>query len=275
MDINLLKQNAKKIIIFVTVAVLFLAGLLYYYNNKRESTLISDTDNQDKVVQQENPNSWMDKIRQEEAISSQGEFSLLDDSDKIIFNNSPELYPTAKAQYEKNLKVAQDNIAKGGDDDFMVTNYNNAALYNNLLGDYKTALEIYQKSLSVDYNLRITWMGLGDLLVNMRAYKSAEVAYQKVIDLNPYDSLSYVKMINLYKTSGEPEKAASVFEQGLKETEKNVEGNTVLLDAYAEWLKETEKYTEAISVYEDLKNKQPNNKDAIDRKIANIKKLMQ
>lgn len=200
-------------------------------------------------------------------------FKILDDENSLVNFEYVELSQEASNQFEQKLKEAEENLAKGGGNEFMMVNYNNAALYKSYLGDYRAAYGYYLESLNLFKDLRITWLALGDLLIKMKAYQSAEAAYRKAVRLNPYDSLNYIKLADLYKITGQIEKISATFKDGLESTAKNVEGNTLLLTEYAKWLVEIKSYDQAILLYEQLKEKQPGNADSLDKAIEKLKKM--
>ncbi len=242
------KILTKKLIIILIIFFAILVGSFYYWQNFK---------NQDES----------------EELTENKVFILLDDENNIILEEAVDIYPEARLQYEQKLKEIESNLDKGGDDDFLIANYSNFALYNNYLGNYKIAYDAYIKSLTINSKLRITWLSFGDLLVDMKAYKSADAAYNKAIELNRYDALNYIKLVNIFKILDDREKVEEIYKNGLEMTEKNISGGeTLLLDDYAEWLVKIKSYDEAILIYEKLKEKQPQNKEAIDKKINNIKK---
>lgn len=195
-------------------------------------------------------------------------FRVTDKKSEVVLQENPDLTPEARKLYEDRAKESKDNIAKGGNIDFLATNYNNLGMYQTYLGKYKEAYGAYIKVLEMEKTVRVSWLGLGDLLVKMKAYKSAENAYDKAMALNPYDPIIYSKQANMYKILNKNDMVKQSYENGIKQ----IESNAVLLDEYSAWLASTKDYQGAISLLEQQKVKQPANSKAIDRKIEQIKK---
>ena len=68
-------------------------------------------------------------------------------------------------------------------------------------------------------------------------------------------------------------KVEETYKLAIETIEQSLENDTLVLDAYAEWLGVQKRYDEAISMYQQLIIKQPNNKAAIESKIDSLKKL--
>ena len=198
--------------------------------------------------------------------------NLLDEKKNLVFSEQTNLADEVRLEYEKRVSQTLASLNQGGDQDFLVANYNNLAIYYSYLGNYQQAFQAYQNSLKQISDSRLTLLAFGDLLTKMKAYLTAEFVYQKTLQLNPYEAAGYIKLVNLYKISNNQNKIAEVYKTGLEQTGKNVEGNTLLLDDYAEWLVSLKDYEQAIVIYQKLKELQPDNQVALERKIEQIKK---
>jgi tetratricopeptide (TPR) repeat protein len=106
----------------------------------------------------------------------------------------------------------------------------------------------------------------------MKAFKSAEITYKKAIELNKYIPESYNKLADYYKAVGDGAKVEATYKLGIETIKESMESDTLVLDAYAEWLAGEKRYDEAIKIYEQLIVKQPGNKAAIERKIEGLRK---
>jgi len=199
-------------------------------------------------------------------------FTLLDDKDKLIYSEAVELYPEARQQFEKKVEEIKASLAQGGDQDFLVANYNNLGLYNSYLGNYQEAFEAYINSLKTIKDSRMTLLAFGELLVKMKAYKSAAAVFNKTNELNPWEAKGYIKLVNLYKTMDDNKKIDETYQAGLAYTLKNIDKNEylLLLNDYADWLISQKSYDQAIIVYEQIKGRQPQNKEVIDKKISDL-----
>lgn len=222
---------------------------------------------------------WYEKVRsqnQPNQIATGNEFfKLLDNNDNLVYSETLKLYPEAEAQYKQKLQEISALIAKGGDSDSMATNYNNYGVYNRYLGNYRESYNAFLSSLKLNSKWRITWLDLGDVLIKMKAYKSAEFAYNQATGLNPYDALNYVKLADLYNITGDKEKLAATFKVGLEKTKQNANQaqNVGLLHEYVNYLTAIKSYDQAILILEKLKTLEPANANALDNSITNINKL--
>jgi len=218
---------------------------------------------------------WQSKSKSKPANSEI--FTLLDDKDKLIYSEVVELYPEVKQQFEKKVEEIKASLAKGGDRDWLVANYNNLGLYSGYLGNYREALEAYINSLNTIKDSRMTLLAFGELLVKMKAYKSAEAVFNKTNELNPWEAKGYIKLVNLYKIMADNKKISETYQTGLASTLKNVDQNeyVILLNDYADWLVSQKFYDQAIIVYRQIAGRQPQNKELVDKKIADLTKLQQ
>jgi len=245
------KKYSKKII-FILLVLLILIGSVsgwWYWQNKQHSNY--------------SPNSEV--------------FKLLDDKANLVYAEAVQLYPEARQQFEEKVKEIQSNLAKAGDKDSLVANYNNLGLYSSYLGNYREAFEAYLNSLNTIKDSRMTMLAFGELLVKMKAYKSAEAVFNKTNELNPWEAKGYIKLVNLYEAMADNKKIDEIYQTGLAGTLKNIDQNeyVLLLNDYADWLVSQKSYDQAIIVYQQIAGRQPQNKAMIDKKIADLKKLQQ
>lgn len=202
-------------------------------------------------------------------------FVLLDDEKNLIWSEQVELGSEARAQFEKKItEIKADLAVKTGKDD-RLADYNNLAIYEKYLGNYRQSYNAYLESLKLENRARVTWQNLADVLLKMKAFESAEMAYKKSIELNKYIPESYNKLADYYKEMGNSEKAEATYKLAILTIKQSTEGDTLVLDAYAGWLANEKRYEEAIGIYKQLEAKQPENKAAIERKIDVIRKNIQ
>ena len=153
-----------------------------------------------------------------------------------------------------------------------LADFNNLAIYEKYLGNYRESYDAYLKSLELENRARVTWQNFADVLLKMQAMKSAEMVYKKSVELNKYIPESYVKLANYYRVIRDDKNTEETYKLAIETIKVSTESDTLVLSAYAEWLVEKKRYDEAIKIYEELIIKQPANKAAIERKIEKIKK---
>ena len=174
-----------------------------------------------------------------------------------------------KETFRQKIEEANQEIRPGVTNDALITAYGNRALYQTYLGEYENAYNSYLKSLELNSQSRIQWLALGDLLVKMKAYKTAENAYGKAKTINAYEPQVYLKLVELFQLAIPPDngKIKQLFEEGLT----NIADNTLLLDAYARWSARIGDKTKAIELYRQLIKLQPGNAEALNREIDKLK----
>ena len=199
-------------------------------------------------------------------------FTLLDDEARLINSETVELDAETRAQFEKKVAEIKADLITAADKEVRLADYNNLAIYEKYLGNYREAYDAYLQSLNLESQARVAWQNFADVLLKMKAYKSAEMAYKKSVELNKYIPESYVKLADYYKTMGDGVKVEETYKTAIETIKESMESDTLVLDAYAEWLGLQKRYDEAIKFYQELIVKQPNNKAAIERKIEGLKK---
>ena len=245
-----MKNN--KILIIACLVLIIAAGVGYwYYNNKNKN--IADQ-------------------KQNEKIAFITGFTLLDDEKSLIWSEAVELSAESRAQFEKKITEIKADLAVAKDKEARLADYNNLAIYEKYLGNYRAAYDAYLQSLNLESLARVSWQNFADVLLKMKAFKSAEFAYIKAIDLNKYIPESYVKLANYYQEMGDSVKVQTTYEMGIETIKESMESDTLIISDYADWLAREKRYDEAIKFYEQLIVKQPANKAAIERKIENIRK---
>jgi len=244
-------KKYKIIIIACLVLVIAAAGVGFWYFNKNNSG--GDNKQQDKIT------------------FTTG-FTLLDDEKSLVNSEQVKLDPDARAQFEKKVEEYKADLIAAADKDVKLADYNNLAIYEKYLGNYRESYNAYLQSLNLESQTRVSWQNFADVLLKMKALKSAEMAYKKAVELNKYIPESYVKLADYYKAVGDSAQVEATYKLGLETIKQSMESDTLVLDAYAQWLVLQKKYEQAIKIYEELMVKQPNNKAAIERKIESLKK---
>lgn len=218
-----------------------------------------------------NKNSGNNKQKEKTAFTTG--FVLLDDEKGLVWNETVQLAPEARARFEDEIKKIKADLTVQKVKDDRLADFNNLAVYEKYLGNYRASYNAYLESLKLENRARVAWQNFADVLLKMKAYKSAEVAYKKAIELNKHIPESYVKLADYYKAMGDGKNTEATYKLGLETIQKSMtESDTLILSAYADWLADNKRYAEAIKFYKELIVKQPENKEAIERRIEEMKK---
>lgn len=239
-----------KIIIIACLVLIIAAGGFWYYGKNTENN----------------------KEKQKEKIAFDTGFIMLDDEKSLVWSEAIQLSLEARTQFENKIKEIQADLAVKTEKDDRLADYNNLAVYQKYLGNYRESYNAYLESLKLENQARISWQNFADVLLKMKALKSAETAYKKAVELNKYIPESYVKLADYYKAVNDGVKVEATYKSGLEAIKESMESDSLVLNAYAEWLILQNKYDQAIEIYEQLIVKQPANKAALEKKIENIKK---
>ncbi|MDP2709137.1 MAG: hypothetical protein Q8O93_03765 [bacterium] len=199
-------------------------------------------------------------------------FVLLDDEAGLVNSESVELAPAVREQFEKKAEEARADLITAEDKEARLAGYNNLGLYQKYLGNYRQSYDAYLESLALENQARVTWQNFADVLLKMKAYKSAEMAYKKAVEINKYIPESYVKLAGYYQTIGDDAQAEATYKSALDTIKESTESDALVLNGYANWLIAKNRVDEAIEILEELIIKQPGNKEAIERRIEELKK---
>ena len=223
----------------ILLALLVIVGLLWTYNNQKSPLITSE------------------------------HFELLDDKDDILLYkdlSEINIMTDAVEHYNNKIVEMETELADINDDELRKAYYEDLAFYHSSLGHYEVAYEYYVKSLDLSFVNRKTWLSFGELLVNMQAYKTAEVAFTKANEINPYEELNNIKIVDLYKkTDRSQEDIIAVYNQGID----LIEAPTVLLKNKAEYYEDLELYREAINAYKEWA-RVSEHKEYIENKIKKL-----
>jgi len=212
------------------------------------------------------------KNNRQDKIAFETGFTMLDDEKNLVWSEAVHLGDEARAQFENKVKEIKADLAAAKEQERLLADYNNLAIYQKYLGNYREAYNAYLESIKLESQARVAWQNFADVLLKMKAYKSAEMAYKKSVELNKYIPESYVKLADYYQAIGDDTQVEATYKLGLETIKQSLESDTLVLTAYAEWLVGQKRYAEAIKLYEELIIKQPANKAAIERKIEGMKK---
>lgn len=237
------KKN--KIIIVIILVLIIAAGGFWYLKN-------NGNNNQEKIA------------------FNTG-FTMLDDEKTLVWNEAVQLPPEARAQFEDKVREIKADLAVAEAKEQLLADYNNLAIYEKYLGNYREAYQAYLGSLKIENQARITWQNLADVLLKAKAYKSAAMAFKKAVELNKYIAESYVKLADYYKAIGDDKNVEATYKLAISAIKESTESDALVLADYAGWLADQERNDEAIKIYQELIVKQPGNKEAILRKIEGLK----
>lgn len=241
---------SKKNIIYIIIALsLIIAAGLWYWNK----------------------NTAQDNKKQQQTAFETG-FVLLDDEKGLAWTEAVQLAPEARSRFESEIIKIKADLAVQTSKDDRLADYNNLAIYEKYLGNYKEAYDAYLESIKLENRARVAWQNFADVLFKIKAYKSAEMAYKRAIDLNKYIPESYNKLADFYQARGEAEKAEETYKLAIETIKQSFESDTLVLGAYADWLEGQKRYDDAIKILRDLLAKQPENKEAIERRIEELRK---
>lgn len=213
----------------------------------------------------------MGKNKDKEKIAFSTGFVMLDDEKNLVWTETVQLSPEARAQFEKKITEAKADLAIQTVKDDRLTDFNNLALYQKYLGNYRESYDAYLESLKLENRARVVWQNFADVLLKIKAYKSAEMAYKKAVELNQYIPESYIKLADYYKSMNDDGQVEATYKLAIETIKGSMESDTLVLSDYADWLAGKKSYDEAIKIYEELIIKQPANKAAIERKIEKLK----
>jgi tetratricopeptide (TPR) repeat protein len=235
-----------KILIIAIIAIIIATGGWWYFNKN----------NGDK--------------NQEEIAFSTG-FVLLDDEKNLAWSEAVQLSDDARAQFDNKVKEIKADLVSAKGREQLLADYNNLAIYQKYLGNYREAYLAYLESLKIESQARVVWQNFAEVLLKVKAYKSAEMAYKKAIELNKYIPESYIKLADFYQVMNYDARVEATYKDALSTIKNSLESDTLILNGYAGWLKDKKRYDEAIKIYEELIVKQPENKEAIERIISSLK----
>ena len=199
-------------------------------------------------------------------------FVMLDDEKNLIWSEAVQISLEAKLFYEDKIKEIKADLAVAKEKEQLLADYNNLAIYQKYLGNYREAYNAYLESLKLESQARVAWQNFADVLLKMKAYKSAEMAYRKAVELNKHIPESYVKLADYYQAMADGAKVEATYKLAIETIKDSLESDTLVLNGYADWLIEEKRYQDAIKILEQLIVKQPGNKEAILRKIEGLKK---
>jgi tetratricopeptide (TPR) repeat protein len=185
-------------------------------------------------------------------------FELVDDEEGIVIFEQTDLSQTSKDEYNKRIKILEQEIATSSEEDEeRDVPYYNLATYERYLGNYGQSYEALIKSIEIYPENRLSWTSLGETLKAMKAYKSAQIAYEKALDINTGTPDTYVKLADLFAVAypEDLEKAKQVYEQGIEV----VFADKTLRNSYAIWLERKNFKPEAIEQYQILIKIDPDN----------------
>lgn len=198
-------------------------------------------------------------------------FVLLDDEKNLVWSEVVELTPEARTRYENEIKKIKADLTVQKIKEDRLADFNNLAIYQKYLGNYRESYGAYLESIKLQSLARVAWQNLADVLFKMKAYKSAEMAFKKAIELNQYIPESYVKLADYYRAVGDGKNVEATYKLSIETIKQSTESDTLVLNDYAQWLADEKRYEEAIKIYEELIVKQPENKEAIERRIEEVR----
>jgi tetratricopeptide (TPR) repeat protein len=198
-------------------------------------------------------------------------FTMLDDEKNLVWQETVQLTTEARAQYENKIKEIKADLIVAKEKEQLLADYNSLAMYEKYLGNYRESYNAYLESLKLENLARVAWQNFADVLLEIGAVKSAEMAYKKAVELNKYIPESYVKLADYYKIMNNDILTEKTYKLAIVTIKESMENDTLVLSDYAEWLIGKTRYGDAIKILQELMVKQPANKAVIERKIEQLR----
>ncbi len=246
---NKLKQS-QSLVWTIAIFLLIVVGFLVFVYNKK-------------------PNTSSDNIP---GISLEDSYFVQYFSNQELKTSADVLPPeNIRTKLEDNLRVYSEEIKtqENQENGNPYSGYLGVANTYRQLGDFTKALDAYEILLDKYPNDFLAWHNLGVLYEDMNQYLEAAKAYKKSINSKPVESMAYMKLADLYvKFSNNPEMAQDVYEEGIANTNDDIQ----LLKFYAIYLEEVLKDNQkAISIWQKVLDKEPDNQD-VKTRISDLEK---
>lgn len=123
--------------------------------------------------------------------------------------NMPEKF---RADFDEAVKILAE---KNNDYDALLT----IARIKNLSGDYRGAVEVYEKMVNIKDKDILPYLNMGDAYNSLKDYDKSGEMYEKVIEINPKWVNAYRQLYNLYKfglTHKYDDRIEGILQSGLK-----------------------------------------------------------
>ncbi len=199
-------------------------------------------------------------------------FTLLDDEKSLIWAEAVEITREMRTQSENKIAEIKADLATAKEKEQILDDYNNLAIYQKYLGNYRESYNAYLESIKLESQARVAWQNFADVLLKMKAYKSAEMAYKKAIELNKYIPESYNKLADFYKAMSDDKNVEATYKLAIETIKQSYESDVLVLNDYASWLEGQKRYDEAIVILRELIAKQPENKEVLEKRIEGMEK---
>jgi tetratricopeptide (TPR) repeat protein/transglutaminase-like putative cysteine protease len=122
-------------------------------------------------------------------------------------------------------------------------------------GNYQRAADLLKLAVAADAKHKSAWNNLGRAHLALRRYDDALAAFQKQIEVNPYDEWSYNNMGRVYVAQGKYPEAEKAFKKQLEINPLDRYSHGNLGDMYIRW----KKYPEAITEFQAQQHLDANN----------------
>jgi len=136
------------------------------------------------------------------------------------------------------------------------------------LGDYQKARDTYIKVGEISPKNYTSFWDLGNTYIRLQDYANAEQAYLKAIENGPDQARFYRALGELYWYNMQDKKAQipDLYKKGLE----TLPGDYDLLVGLAEYYRDTGDKTNATKYYNQIIEKYPDSKEAIEEEIRNL-----
>jgi len=108
------------------------------------------------------------------------------------------------------------------------TFYRKRADENNFKGEFDLALEDYNKALELNPQDAVSYLNRGRAYSNKKSYDLAVLDFDKTIELNPKDSTAYFTRADLYEKKGDSRQAIGDYQKAVELDAKNEPAKTNL-----------------------------------------------
>lgn len=188
------------------------------------------------------------------------EIALVSSEKEISLNYDP-LYTGENAvRAEANIARYKDDLGKEGNNDY--NSYIDIAGQEINMGRGEEVLLNLNQAIKLEPDNILAYQNAGVFFERISAYESAEIAFQKALQIDSSSPSTYALIIDLHKSYLNSESGIidALFKEALEKTDEDLQ----LMKDYASWLKHEDRFEESLALWQKIL---PLEKDPISQEL--------